>query len=248
MLPAISVVIPVLHEARGINPLIDHLSRLPFPGTIEIIVVDGALSPDTLRAIRAPGVLQVHAGRGRGLQMNAGARKASGNILLFLHADTRLPADGLSDILRAMDGSADVGGAFRLSIDSPGPCFRVIERTANLRSRITRVPYGDQAIFLRRGYFMRIGGFAALPIMEDVELMRRIRRIGGRIVLLSSQVTTSARRWERTGVLRNTLRNWLLLILFRMRVPAERLARFYPSTGPARPDSGPPSALPPHMR
>lgn len=227
MAPAVSVVIPVLHEAPNINPLIDHLTRLPFSGAVEIVVVDGAPSADTLQAIRAPGVLKVHSGRGRGNQMNAGARMASGGILLFLHADTRLPESGLADIVRAMESAGAVGGAFRLSIDGRSPCYRIIERTANLRTRITRVPYGDQAIFLRRGYFMHIGGFAPLPIMEDVELMRRIRRTGGRIVLLPDGVKTSARRWEQTGILRNTLRNWLLLILFRTGVSAERLARFY---------------------
>lgn len=227
MAPAVSVVIPVLHEAPNINPLIDHLIRLPFSGALEIVVVDGDPSADTLRAIRAPGVLKVRSGRGRGIQMNAGARTASGAVLLFLHADTRLPACGLAGIVRVMESAGAVGGAFRLSIDGRSLCYRVIERTANLRSRLTRVPYGDQAIFLRRGYFLRIGGFAAIPIMEDVELMRRIRRTGGRIVLLPDAVKTSARRWERTGILRNTLRNWLLLALFRMGVPAGRLSDFY---------------------
>ncbi|WP_373499247.1 TIGR04283 family arsenosugar biosynthesis glycosyltransferase [Desulfococcus sp.] len=225
--PSISVVIPVLHESGGINRLLAHLTRLPCAGNLEIIVVDGAPSAETIEAIRDPRVRKVRSGRGRGIQMNAGAREASGDILLFLHADTRLPPSGPADIARAMRSSSAVGGAFSLSIDSRCPCYRVIETTATLRSRITRVPYGDQAIFIRRGYFLRIGGFAAFPILEDVELMRRIKKTGERIVLLSPRVRTSARRWERTGIFRNTLRNWLILILFRMGVPAERLDRFY---------------------
>lgn len=224
---SISVVIPVLHEAYGINRLVGHLIRLPLAGKLEIIVVDGSPSADTLEAIREPRVTKVRSDRGRGIQMNAGAREASGDILLFLHADTRLPPTGLADIARAMKASPAVGGAFGLAIDSRRPGYRVIENAATLRSRITRVPYGDQAIFIRRGYFMRIGGFAAFPIMEDVELMRRIKKTGEKIVLLSSRVKTSARRWERTGVFCNTLRNWFLLILFRMGISAERLDRFY---------------------
>jgi len=227
MCPSISIVIPVFYEAHIINPLVRHLIRLPFDGKREIIVVDGAASGDSLRAIREPQVKKLRSPRGRAVQMNTGARRAVGDILLFLHADTRLPEAGLAQIVGALQAEAAVGGAFNLAIDSPRPCFRWIERAASLRSRITRVPYGDQAIFIRRAYFLRNGGFAAIPIMEDVELMRRIRRQGHRIVLLSGQAVTSARRWEKTGVCRNTLRNWMLLALYHAGVAPERLCRFY---------------------
>lgn len=227
MPPSISIVIPVYHEAPILNALIAHLVRLPFTGKREILVVDGAPSGDSLRAIQAPQVRKLIAPPGRGIQMNAGARRAGGEILLFLHADTHLPPDGLNQIAEAMQASAAVGGAFDLAIDSPRACFRLIERAASLRSRVTRVPYGDQAIFIRRGYFMDIGGFAEIPIMEDVELMQRIRRRGRRIMLLPCRVATSPRRWERTGICRNTLRNWSLLALFHLGVAPERLGRFY---------------------
>ncbi|AOY59889.1 TIGR04283 family arsenosugar biosynthesis glycosyltransferase [Desulfococcus multivorans] len=227
MRPAVSIVIPVFHEAHIINPLVGHLLRMPFAGKREIIVVDGAASGDSLRAIRDPRAVKLRSTRGRAVQMNTGARHATGDILLFLHADTRLPDDGLERIIEALQAKDFVGGAFDLAIDSPRPCFRWIEKAASRRSRITRIPYGDQAIFIRKAYFLRHGGFAAIPIMEDVELMRRIRRRGDRIILLPHRVTTSARRWERTGVCRNTLRNWMLLILYHAGVAPERLSLFY---------------------
>ena len=227
MPPSISIVIPVLHEAHIINRLIGHLCRQPFDGKLEILVVDGDASGDSLRAITAPQVQKILSPRGRGVQMNIGARVATGDILLFLHADTLLPPNGLKLVVDAMGISPAVGGAFDLSIDSPAPCFRWIEAAASLRSRITRIPYGDQAIFVRRRYFMALGGFEAFPIMEDVELMRRIRKKGHRIILLPSRVRTSARRWEKTGVFRNTLRNWILLTLFHLGVSPERLSRHY---------------------
>lgn len=227
MHPSISIVIPVLHEAHIINRLIGHLMRLTFDGQLEILVVDGAPSGDSLEAIQAPQVKKIFSAQGRGIQMNAGARKASGDILLFLHADTRLPPNGLVHVVEALRNSSAVGGAFDLSIDSPRTCFRWIEKTASLRSRITRIPYGDQAIFIKRGFFLKLGGFGAFPIMEDVELMRRIRKSGHRILLLPSRVKTSARRWESTGVCRNTLRNWMMLVLFYLGASPERLKRFY---------------------
>lgn len=227
MHPSISIVIPVLHEAHIINRLLGHLSRLPFDGKLEILVVDGAPSGDSLQAILMPRVKKILSPQGRGIQMNAGARNASGDILLFLHADTFLPPKGLAHIAEAMHASSIVGGAFDLSIDSPSPCFRWIEKAASLRSRITRIPYGDQAIFIKRGYFLELGGFEAFPIMEDVELMHRIKKNGHRIKLLPSRVKTSARRWERTGVCRNTLRNWMLLALFHLGGSPERMYRFY---------------------
>jgi rSAM/selenodomain-associated transferase 2 len=224
---SISVVVPVLHEAPIIQGLIRHLTSLPFNGRLEILVVDGDPSRDTLAVIPAPQIQKISSPRGRGIQMNAGARAASGEILLFLHADTFLPEDGLQGIQRAMSASDAVGGAFDLSIDSPRPWFRWIERAASLRSRITRVPYGDQAIFIRRECFWEIGGYRPFPIMEDVDLMQRIRRRGLDIAMLRARVRTSARRWEKTGVCRNTLRNWMLVVLFLFGSPPQRLQRFY---------------------
>ncbi len=223
----ISVVIPVLDEQAKINETIESLRANRFDGEAEIIVVDADPDGSTLRAIRHDDVLKVVSGQGRGKQMNKGARLARGDILLFLHADTEMPPDGLAKLCSAMRHEVYAGGSFDLAIRSEKLRFRVIERVASLRSRITRIPYGDQAIFLRRDYFLRAGGFLELPVMEDVELMRRIKRLGGRICILKERVRTSARRWEQEGVLQCTLRNWMLVGLYLIGVSPDRLARFY---------------------
>ena len=223
----ISVVIPVLDEQAVINETLESLCTSRFGGTSEIIVVDADPEGTTLRTIRHDEVLKAVSGQGRGKQMNKGAQLASGDIILFLHADTEIPPDGLTRICSVMRESGCVGGSFDLGIRSQKLRFRLIERVASLRSRITRVPYGDQAIFLRREYFLRIGGFLELPILEDVELMRRIRRLGGKICILEERVRTSARRWEQEGALYCTLRNWTLVGLYLLGVSPDRLARFY---------------------
>lgn len=223
----ISVVVPVFEEAYTINPTIDHLINLPFSGRLEIIVVDAGPSPATLAAIRRRDVIQIVAPRGRGPQMNRGAAAAAGGALLFLHADTRLPPSGLQSVAAALRNRRIVGGAFRLAIASPNLLFRLIETTANLRTRLTRIPYGDQALFFERRFFERIGGFSEIPIMEDVELMRRVKRGGHRIRILPGQVQTSPRRWQREGIVSGTLRNWLLVTRFLLGTPPHRLARHY---------------------
>lgn len=159
--------------------------------------------------------------------MNAGAARASGEVLLFLHADTQLPRKAFFVISNAMADARIAGGAFDLAIDSPRPIFRVMERTASRRSRLTRIPYGDQAIFLRRSVFAALGGYREIPLMEDVDLMVRLRRAGQRIHILPDRVRTSPRRWERDGVLFGTLRNWTLVTLYALGVSPDRLVRFY---------------------
>ena len=223
----ISVVIPAFHEEDLINKAVDTLYGLAFDGRLEIIVVDGDPEESTLKAIRDPRVVKIPSAKGRGKQMNAGALLADGEILLFLHADTELPQDGLTRIGAVMRERGCVGGSFDLGIGSDRSCFRLIERAANLRSRITRMPYGDQAIFLRREYFLGLGGFRELSLMEDMDLMRRVRQSAGKIHIISDKVKTSARRWESEGVLYCTLRNWMLILLYLLGVSPRRLARFY---------------------
>jgi rSAM/selenodomain-associated transferase 2 len=230
--PLISVVVPVLYEGHRINSLIAHIKDIDRASRAEIIVVDGNPLKDTLQAITQEGVLQISSPPGRGPQMNAGAGRAGGEILLFLHADTRLPDNAFAKVARAMEDKRHVAGAFRLSIDSTGFLFRIIEYGTLIRSRVTRVPFGDQAIFLRKSYFFEIGGFRNMPIMEDVELMVRIRSQGQRIILLPEKVRTSARRWEQEGILTCSLRNWMLRALYVLKVPPEKLARFYTSGHP----------------
>jgi GT2 family glycosyltransferase len=148
-------------------------------------------------------------------------------VLLFLHADTVLPPAAFERIAEAMRDEGCVGGAFDLRIDSRRTGFRVIEKVASLRSRLTRIPYGDQAIFIRASCFRTLGGFREIPLMEDVDLMRRIKRKGWRIVIFREPVITSARRWEKEGLVFGTLRNWFLMTLYLCGVPPERLARYY---------------------
>jgi rSAM/selenodomain-associated transferase 2 len=227
--PRFSIVIPVYREAGRINDSLDRLMRISGAADTEIIVVDGEPGKSTLAAIKTPAVRKIASPKGRGIQLNTGAREAAGAILIFLHADARLPPNALEIIDRTMISGDPVAGAFDLGIDSDRFTFRVIEKIASLRSRLTRIPYGDQAVFIRRDYFRSLGGFKEIPIMEDVELMQRIKKRGGEIHILKDKVQTSARRWEKEGILYGTLRNWLLVCLYYAGVRPERLARFYAS-------------------
>jgi len=229
--PSISVIIPALFEQETINRTIASLYGQSFTGHLEIIVVDGDPHASTLSSIEDTRVKKILSEKGRANQMNKGASIAEGSILLFLHADTEIPGSGLQQICSAMSSGRYIAGSFDLGIRAEGLRFRVIERMASLRSRLTRAPYGDQALFFERAYFLSIGGFAVLPLMEDVELMRRLRKSGGKICIIASRVSTSPRRWETEGVVYCTLRNWLLVLLYRCGVSPERLARFYRAQG-----------------
>ena len=225
--PAISVIIPVLNEAQGINDVITHIRSQAAVDVVEIIVVDGDPAGSTIKAISHPGIITAVAEKGRGSQMNRGAIRASGHILLFLHADTFLPPNAFARIRKCMEVTRHAGGAFDLGIDSERKIFRITERYVAWRTRLTRIPFGDQAIFVRRDYFERIGGYRDIPIMEDVDLMRRIRQRGDAICVVPEKVMTSARRWQRDGIVFGTLRNWMLQALYYCGVAPERLARFY---------------------
>jgi rSAM/selenodomain-associated transferase 2 len=224
---AISVVVPVYNEEEQINDSISAVYRVSVNDEVEVIVSDGNPKGNTLATVQDRRVIRVLSDKGRARQMNKAASLASGDVLVFLHADSRLPPAAFSLIAGALDDPKVVGGAFDLAIDSGGFAFRLIERAASLRSRLTRIPYGDQAIFLRRGYFHEIGRYRDIPLMEDVDLMRRIRRRGDRICILSERVLTSARRWQKEGALYCTLRNWTIFALYTLGVSPERLVRFY---------------------
>jgi rSAM/selenodomain-associated transferase 2 len=228
MSDTISVILPVFKEASLINHTIANILSSEYGGNVEIIVVDGSAEEETIRAIENNKARKIVSEKGRSRQMNKGATIARGEILLFLHADTLLPRDALSAIASIMQNHKFVGGAFDLGIDSARTVFRLIETAASLRSRITRVPYGDQGIFLRKGYFHTIGGFREIPLMEDVDLMRRIKKAGDRICILPLRVKTSPRRWEKEGIIRCTLRNWTLLTLYYLGCPPEKLVKHYP--------------------
>jgi len=227
MFSPISVVIPAYTEADVINEAIRRLRTMPGGRDCEIVVVDGHPQGTTLAVIDDPGVLKICCEKGRGRQMNAGAKAASGAILLFLHADSRLPVDALSRISKVMKEGRCIGGAFALRIDGDKVFLRLIGWLTTLRARLTRVPYGDQGIFIRRDYFNAVEGYREIPILEDVELMKRIRRRKGRIILLPETVLTSSRRWDRKGCLSCTLRNRMIMALYNLGIGPERLARFY---------------------
>jgi rSAM/selenodomain-associated transferase 2 len=221
----ISVIIPTLNEAANIADLIAQTRDI---GDCEIVVVDGGSTDDTCRqAVNADRVLNSPPGRAR--QQNLGAASCRGDVLLFLHADCRLPSTALDAIRAALADGRVVGGCFQQHLDSPGLRYRWIERGNVWRVRLFKLAYGDQAIFVRRTVFENLGRFPELRLMEDVFLMKRLRRTG-RFVLLPDRLTVSIRRWKKHGVIRQTLRNWLLLSLALCGVSTDRLARFYPNT------------------
>lgn len=222
-----SIIIPVLKEEAIINGVIDHLQNLEGNEEREIIIADGDPKAGTLKVILRGDVKKVKSARGRGRQMNEGASVAKGEILLFLHADTELPSNALRLIATAMQDERYVAGAFDLGIKSERFIFRIIEYVASLRSRITDIPFGDQAIFMRKDYFDKIGGYKDIPIMEDVEIMGRIRRLGDRITIIKQKVNTSPRRWEKESIIGCTLRNWLLQIFYLLHVSPDTLSRLY---------------------
>jgi rSAM/selenodomain-associated transferase 2 len=226
--PTYSIVIPVLHEGERILSLIARIQAMRPAKPCEVIVVDGSPDLDTLRCLRGRNdVTALTAPVGRAKQMNRGASVARGEILIFLHSDTELPPGALGKIAEALRGNDAVGGAFDLGIASEKRVFRIIERASSIRSRLTRIPYGDQAIFLKKEYFDLIGGFREIPLMEDIEFMQRVKKRGGRIRILKDRVTTSPRRWEKEGILYCTLRNWTISTLYYLGVSPELLNRFY---------------------
>lgn len=222
-----SVIIPVINEATTINRTVEQVCKVGIGHDVEIIIVDGDEKGETLNAVRGADAIKLISQKGRSRQMNKGASVAEGDILLFLHSDTELPGDAFGMISLAMKDQRYVGGAFDLGINSERPVFRLIEKLVFLRSRLTKIPYGDQAIFLRRDFFKLIKGFTEIPIMEDVELMRRVKRLGKKICIISEKVKTSPRRWEKEGILYCTLRNWTLISLYLLGVSPEKLVKYY---------------------
>ena len=225
-----SIIVPALHESDKINSLVEHLEGLERNRDAEMIVVDGNPNGDTIQAIGSDRVKKMVAPKGRARQMNAGASVAKGEILIFLHADTEFPSNALKTITAAMAQGRYVGGAFELGIDSTKIELKILARWASLRCRLTRIPYGDQAIFIKREYFNALGGYKDIPLMEDVELMRRIKRRGDIICIVPEQVKTSPRRWEQEGFVYVNVRNAFLFFSYILGVSPERLASLYKDT------------------
>lgn len=219
----LSIIIPAFNEADTIEGTLSHLLS---DEQMEVIVVDGGSTDGTVDLARSRGAKVIQTRPGKALQMNAGATAASGEVLVFLHADTRLPDGFHRQIFSALNPKGVVAGAFRLAIDSRAWGIRFIERMADLRSRYLQLPYGDQALFMKKSIFEAIGGFADLPIMEDFILVRRLRRTG-QIVTLPAAVTTSPRRWQHFGILKTWLVNQMIVIAFYLGISPQRLARWY---------------------
>jgi rSAM/selenodomain-associated transferase 2 len=222
----LSVIVPALDEERQIA---STLTAARQAGAAEVIVVDGGSRDRTRECARPLADRVAGAPRGRARQLNAGAALATGDVLLFLHADTRLPPDAGRAVAAALADPRVVGGRFDVHLDPPSPLLRVVATLMNLRSRLTRIATGDQAIFVRRDVFARLGGFPDLPLMEDVAFSRALKR-AGRVACLRIRVATSSRRWRHDGVWTTIARMWTLRLLFSLGVPAARLARWYGAT------------------
>lgn len=230
---SISVIVPTLNESGRIAAA---LRQLDAANIEEVIVVDGGSRDGTAAIAASLGATTLQAPASRGGQQNLGARHAKGSILLFLHADTALPTGFADQIWTALDKPWASAGAFRFRLDASGWRFRLVERMVALRCRLLHLPYGDQALFVRRASFEQVGGFADLPAMEDFDLVRRLRKVG-RIVLAEGYAVTSARRWLREGVWRLTWTHQLRILGYCLRTPLRRLARWR-GPGPAEPRAG----------
>jgi rSAM/selenodomain-associated transferase 2 len=222
--PALSIVVPVLDEARQIESTLAALAPLRRRGA-EVIVVDGGSQDGTLALARAEADAVLDAPRGRARQMSAGAAEARGDVLLFLHADTVLPPEADRLVLRAVAGGRD-WGRFDVRITGRHPMLRVVATLMNWRSRLTGIATGDQAIFVRRDWFDRVGGFPDQPLMEDVEITGRLRR-KSRPACIRQPVRTSARRWQARGPWRTILLMWSLRLKYWLGASPESLARQY---------------------
>ena len=223
----LSVVVPTLNEGSGIRETLAAL-RTGAPNA-EIIVVDGGSSDQCVDVARKLADRVIATSRGRALQMNAGAALGSGDILAFVHADTRVPYSFENDIFAALADTGIVGGRFDVKLDDPSFAYRLIGSLISLRSRITRTATGDQAIFVRRSVFEALGGFPDFDLCEDLDFSRRLKR-AGRVACLHSRVTTSARRWRRDGLARTVLRMWAIRALYLLGVPPSRLKQIYADT------------------
>jgi rSAM/selenodomain-associated transferase 2 len=226
-LKKLSVIVPMLNESPRIAGSLNAIRRAA--PAAEIIVVDGGSSDASVAIARPLCDVLIAASRGRARQMNAGASGSHGDALVFVHADTLVPRTFARDIAAALSDPAVVGGRFDVRLDESGLPYRIIGAMISIRSRISRTGTGDQAIFVRRDVFESLGGFPELELCEDLEFSRRMKR-AGRVACLRARVTTSARRWNRDGVVRTVVRMWLIRAMYLLGVPPARLKRMYSDT------------------
>ena len=219
----ISIIIPTLNEANNITAAISSIQ----PSTnVEIIVVDGGSNDNTAAIAQSLGATVISSAPGRSMQMNTGAAIASGDILLFLHADTQLPANFDTMIRHQLAQPGIIAGAFTLRIDSPHPGLRLIEWGIKWRSRFWQMPYGDQAIFLTKQSFIQVGNFPEIPIMEDFQIIKNLKRLN-KITIIDVPVVTSPRRWLKKGILQTTLINQIIVIAYLLRIPPNKIRQWY---------------------
>ncbi len=222
--PKLSIILPTLNEAERIqNTLATLVNQSP---EIELIVVDGQSQDQTAELAQASGAMVLSTPPGRAQQMNAGAQIAKADVLLFLHADTQLPPNFGLAVQEAIARPDVVAGAFQLSIDHPSWSLRVVEWGVKWRSQLFQLPYGDQALFMKKETWAAIGGFPDLPIMEDFVIVQHLKKLG-RIAILPCPVVTSARRWQKKGILRTTLINQAMLLGYGLGISPKRLAQWY---------------------
>lgn len=221
----ISVIIPALNEADNIGRCVEGLLNEGYD--CEIIVADGGSMDKTAESAKKyQGVSFIQSQRGRGLQMNMGASAASGDILLFLHADTILEKGWATEILSVLEDTSISGGALTFSIRSPLWKYRIVEAWVKLRCKFFLLPYGDQAIFVRKSAFDLIGGYKNIPLMEDVDFIVRLKKLGT-IVILNKKAITSERRWSKKGLIKTAAINQFIMLLYKFGVNPCRLARIY---------------------
>ena len=223
----VSIIIPVLNEAAIVK---QTLARLQQHSESEIIVVDGGSEDNTVAIAQQLVKVITVVGQSRAAQMNAGANIARGDILLFLHADTQLPANFVSLASQTLAQPGVIAGAFELAIEGNHKSLRWVERLVKMRSHLLSLPYGDQAIFISKSAFLKLEGFADLPIMEDFEFIERAKT-QGKIAIAPAAVTTSSRRWQKLGVWQTTLINQLIIAGYYLGVSPVKLANFYRSRG-----------------
>jgi rSAM/selenodomain-associated transferase 2 len=204
----ISIIIPVFNEPL-ISQFIDTLKKTISQDIYEIIVVD-IDTKDSIKYIKQKDVIKVISKKGRANQMNEGIKYSTANILLFLHADTLLPSNAIEEIIVILKDTRIVAGAFDLSFDSNKYILKIISTIASWRSRLTRIPYGDQAIFIRKDIFNEVYGYKDIPLMEDVDLMIKLKQKNYKIHISNKKVITSARKWNNKGVFYTTIRNLIL--------------------------------------
>ena len=222
----ISIIIPTLNEASNIKEVITSSQS---SNNVEIIVVDGGSQDQTLLIAKSLNVQVIISSPGRAHQMNAGAMAASGEILLFLHADTRLPTNFEQMIRTTLVKPGIVAGAFALRINAPDWGLRLVEFGVKWRSHLWQMPYGDQGIFLTKDVFQQVGNFPQMPIMEDFELMRKLKTLG-KIYLLPTPVITSPRRWLKKGIIQTTLWNQIIVIAYLLGISPHRIRNWYSSS------------------